>query len=63
MGPPASSRRTSGPTKCRETSISPNARAFDIPAVVILTYLMSLNPSAFRSSPTMYWGAAQMLGV
>jgi hypothetical protein len=32
-----------------------------MPAVVILTYLMSLNPSDFRSSPTMYWGATQML--
>ena len=62
MGSPASSRMTSGATKCRETSTSPDARAFDRSARVILTYLMSLNPSAFRSSVTMYWGATQMLG-
>src|SRR5207249_9077832 len=59
MGSPASSWMTSGATKCRETSTSPDARTFDIPAVVVLTYLMSLNPSAFSSSPTMYWGATQ----
>jgi hypothetical protein len=53
---------TRGATKCRQTSTFPDARSFDIPTTVVLTYSMSPNPSAFRSSPTMYWGATQMLG-
>ena len=53
MGSPASSWMTSGPTKCMETSTSPDARALDTPAMVIFTYWMSVNPSAFRSSVTM----------
>ena len=53
MGSPASSWMTSGPTKCMETSTSPDASALETPAMVIFTYLTSVNPSAFRSSVTM----------
>ena len=53
MGAPASSWMTSGPTKCMEISTSPDARAVDTPAMVTFTYLISVNPSAFRSSVTM----------